>query len=81
MLELPSSDANDPTIVRLDASGGTVAMDHLGPIVVNTDGSLTRITSWDQLSDHERSVAWRRVAKRNAERLEALRSSNSKTEN
>ena len=41
--------------------------------VVNEDGSLSRITNWSGLSDHEREVAKRRIAKRNKERLDALK--------
>ena len=73
MLELPSGHVSDADVPRLDASGGTIAMDHLGPIVVNIDGSLSRITNWDALSERERDVARRRVAKRNAERLAVLK--------
>ena len=54
-------------------------MDHLGPIVVNVDGSLARITNWEALSEHERDVARRRVAKRNAERLAVLKAAANET--
>jgi hypothetical protein len=79
MLELPSGDANDADVPRLDASGGTIAMDHLGPIVVNVDGTLARITNWEVLSQHEQDVARRRVAKRNAERLAVLKAAANET--
>jgi len=66
----------DENVPVLDAStGGTVKMDALGPIVVNENGSLSRITNWDALSEREREVAKRRIAKRNKERLAALKAS------
>jgi hypothetical protein len=54
-------------------NGGTIAMDAMGPVVVNDDGSLSRITNWGKLTEREREVTQRRIAKRNAERLERLR--------
>jgi hypothetical protein len=42
---------------------------------VNENGSLSRITNWDALSEREREVAKRRIAKRNKERLDALKAS------
>jgi len=66
----------DENVPVLDAStGGTVKMDALGPIVVNENGSLSRITNWDALSEREREVAKRRIAKRNIQRLDALKAS------
>ena len=53
-------------------AGEKVALDHLGPLIVNPDGSLRRIANWQSLSEGERTVALRRVAKRNAERLAKL---------
>ena len=50
-----------------------VVLDHLGPIVVNSDGTLARIANWDELSEQEQSVAKRRIAKRNIARLEGFR--------
>lgn len=43
--------------------------------VVNENGSLSRITNWDALSEREQEVAKRRIAKRNKERLDALKAS------
>lgn len=39
---------------------------------VNNDGTTKRITNWEDLSEHERAVALRRIAKRNKQRLEIL---------
>jgi predicted Fe-S protein YdhL (DUF1289 family) len=46
----------------------------LGPIVVGVDGTMSRISNWTALSERERETALRRLAKRNNERLEALKS-------
>ena len=34
----------------LTVDGGKVTLDHLGPIVLNADGSLSRITNWDGMT-------------------------------
>ena len=72
---LPAPDPNggSPDIPKLDVNGGSVKLDGLGPVVVNHDGSLSRITNWPQLTEREREVTQRRIAKRNGERLERLR--------
>ncbi len=71
-LALPSaSDAGDDAS-KLDVrTGARVALDGLGPIVVGADGTMSRITNWTSLSERERETA---LAKRNNERLEALKS-------
>jgi predicted Fe-S protein YdhL (DUF1289 family) len=47
-------------------------LDHLGPIIINTDGTTRRIDNWDTLSEREKETTWRRIKKRNAERREML---------
>lgn len=73
LLALPApEDVN--SLITLDVSTGqAVTLDHLGPVVVNTDGTLARITNWTQLSEQERNVTKRRIAKRNIERLTAFK--------
>lgn len=39
---------------------------------VNGDGTISRISNWDELSEREREVVLRRITKRNKERMEAL---------
>ena len=78
---LPAPDANgDPSVPKLDVNGGAVTMDAMGPVVVNDDGSLSRITNWSKLTEREREVTQRRIAKRNAERLERLRAKENERE-
>ena len=48
-------------------------MDALGPMVVNVDGSLSRISNWDKMTDMEQKSTMRVLGKRNKARLEALK--------
>mmetsp|Transcript_6651 Transcript_6651/g.18972 ORF Transcript_6651/g.18972 Transcript_6651/m.18972 type:complete len:104 (+) Transcript_6651:1807-2118(+) len=57
--------------VTVDADTG-VRMDALGPIIINTDGTVARISNWAALTERERKVALKRIAKRNAQRREVL---------
>lgn len=52
--------------------GEKLALEDLGPLIVAADGSLRRIANWQALSEGERQVALRRLAKRNKERLAGL---------
>jgi hypothetical protein len=45
----------------------------LGPMVVNKDGTLSRITNWDVKLPHEQSAILKKLSKRNEERLQVLR--------
>ncbi|CRG85482.1 hypothetical protein PISL3812_02537 [Talaromyces islandicus] len=60
---------------KLDVGGqgSTVSLDHLGPIVVNQDGSMSRISNWAQMTEMEQKNTLRIVGKRNQQRLQALR--------
>ncbi|CAK3786165.1 hypothetical protein BST61_czeina24g000240 [Lecanosticta acicola] len=60
---------------KLDLSSGeaSVRMDHLGPLVVNQDGSLSRISNWQQMTEPERKSTLRLLGKRNQLRTEALK--------
>ncbi|PKY01879.1 hypothetical protein P168DRAFT_306132 [Aspergillus campestris IBT 28561] len=76
-LALPdaSSTASGTGTTKLDISegGSTVKLDHMGPLVVNQDGSLSRIANWDQMAEIEKKNTLRVLGKRNKARLEALR--------
>lgn len=71
-LPAPKDDAAPGTITLNVSTGEPVVMDHLGPVVVNVDGTLSRIANWDEMIDHEKELTKRRIAKRNIERLKAL---------
>ena len=51
----------------------SVALDELGPVVVNADCTVRRITNWDAKLPHEKVDTQRVVAARNAGRLEKCR--------
>jgi hypothetical protein len=53
--------------------GSTVSMDHLGPIIVNTDGTTRRIANWNELTKSEQENAIRLISARNKRRIEALK--------
>ncbi|KAJ9115160.1 hypothetical protein QFC24_007071 [Naganishia onofrii] len=51
-----------------------VALDELGPLIVNSDGTLSRIQNWQCLSDVEKERMVRLIVKRrNVQRLDKLK--------
>ena len=50
-----------------------LSLEALGPVVVNSDGSISRITKWSTLGAQEQARILRVLPARNARRLEALR--------
>jgi len=81
-LYLPSSESSDQS-QRLDLSaegGSTVSLDHLGPMVVNVDGTLARIGNWEQMTEIERKNTLRILGKRNKQRLAALKAAEAEKE-
>lgn len=73
-IESSSHGQQKPMRLDLGAEGGsTVSLDHLGPMVVNVDGTLSRIGNWEQMTEIERKNTLRILGKRNKQRLEALK--------
>jgi predicted Fe-S protein YdhL (DUF1289 family) len=62
-----------PTKLDVSGEGTTLKLDHLGPIVVNRDGTISRIANWSEMSDIERKNTLRVLAKRNQLRLGNLK--------
>lgn len=63
----------------LPTDGGdnfTVKLDSLGPIIVNTDGSMQRIPNWNEMPQSEKDKTVRLVSARNKKRMMALRDAN-----
>jgi hypothetical protein len=60
---------------KLDMSSGrgTIKMDHLGPMVVNKDGTLSSISNWDKMTDLEKKNTLKVLGKRNQARRDALK--------
>jgi predicted Fe-S protein YdhL (DUF1289 family) len=46
-----------------------VKLDHLGPIILNTDGSTSRISNWSDMTEQEQQNTLRLIAKRNKKRI------------
>ncbi|KAG9530511.1 hypothetical protein KCU93_g2566, partial [Aureobasidium melanogenum] len=66
--------------IQLDVNSGEgVALDHLGPMVVNKDGTISRITNWDKMAEIEKKNTLRILQKRNKQRLDALKQANQDT--
>lgn len=69
---LPAPGSEGATMT-LEVDGKAVELDHLGPMVVGRDGTVSRIANWDELSELERRNTLRILGKRNQARLAALR--------
>ncbi|PWN53745.1 hypothetical protein IE53DRAFT_112630 [Violaceomyces palustris] len=72
-LALPAPPMDKESGTTLEVGGQSIALDRLGPMIVNSDGTISRIHNWDQLSEHERKTSLRLLAKRNKLRMDALR--------
>lgn len=76
-LALPGPEEGETTVLDV-SSGQSVSLDHLGPMVVNTDGSLSRINNWAEMSAIEQKTTLKIIGKRNKQRLQALKDQESK---
>lgn len=77
-LGLPSPPSKEEeAAMKLDMSSGsdTIKLDHLGPLVVNKDGSLSRISNWEQMTAQEKKSTLKILGKRNQLRTDALKES------
>jgi hypothetical protein len=63
-----SPDSNLPRIKL----GETISFEEMGPVIINTDGTTRAIANWDDLSEREKEVTWKRISKRNEERRKIL---------
>lgn len=75
-LALPDGSASDK--LGIGSGGSTVKLDHLGPMVVNQDGTLSRISNWEKMTEQEKQNTLRIIGKRNQKRLAALREAEKK---
>ncbi|KAJ8661578.1 hypothetical protein O0I10_002846 [Lichtheimia ornata] len=69
LLALP---ATAEETVKVDVND-TYKLKELGPVVVNEDGSLSRINNWHEMADIEKENVNRILLKRNRARLERLK--------
>ncbi|KAK4207451.1 hypothetical protein QBC37DRAFT_298668 [Rhypophila decipiens] len=63
----------DERTTTVEVNGQAIALDHLGPTVVNRDGTLGRIANWPEMTPWERENTLRVLGKRNQLRLAGLR--------
>jgi hypothetical protein len=68
---LPMGDPDDGSIPRIQL-GDTIRFEELGPIIINADGTTRRIENWQELSEREKQVTWRRISQRNEQRRKVL---------
>jgi hypothetical protein len=57
---------------QLPVNGLAKKFDELGPMVINSDGTISRITNWASLSPQEQSTTFRLISKRNEQRRQQL---------
>uniref|UniRef100_A0A7S1DM31 Uncharacterized protein n=1 Tax=Hemiselmis andersenii TaxID=464988 RepID=A0A7S1DM31_HEMAN len=80
-LALPAFPENGGSAGVLKVGGEATSLeDELGPLVVQEDGSLQRITNWSSMTDAEKERTKRVLTKRNAQRLEALKAAGKNVE-
>ncbi|KAI1308007.1 hypothetical protein EDD11_004343 [Mortierella claussenii] len=78
VLTLPAPGDVDNSTNQLEVNGKDLKLDILGPVVVNEDGSMSRIDNWHEMAEIEKANVRRILLKRNAQRLERLRAEQKK---
>ena len=69
-LALPADNGDVPKVA---VGGGPVALEALGPIVINTDGTTALITNWPEMTPAEQANTRRVIVARNKQRLAKLK--------
>ena len=69
-LALPAGNGDVPKVA---VGGGPVALEALGPIVINTNGTTALITNWPDMTPTEQETTRRVIIARNAKRLAKLK--------
>lgn len=57
----------------MSSGSAELKLDHLGPMVIAVDGTVSRIANWGEMAEIEKRNTLRIIGKRNRQRLEALR--------
>ena len=68
-----STPNDDPSRSLNVATGNRVALDELGPMVVNPNGTLSRIHNWSEMIPSERERTLRVLGARNKLRMDSIR--------
>jgi len=66
---------NATTTLDISSGAGSVRLDHLGPLVVHLNGTVSRVANWAEMTDIERQNTLTVLGKRNKLRLANLRQS------
>ncbi|KAK4101868.1 hypothetical protein N658DRAFT_495800 [Parathielavia hyrcaniae] len=66
-------DATTTETTTIQVNGQPLALDKLGPMVVNRDGTVSRVANWQDMTAAERETTLRVLGKRNRLRLGQLR--------
>ncbi|KAG4301376.1 hypothetical protein PCANB_002232 [Pneumocystis canis] len=69
-----------PSNNHSSSQSSTLRLDQLGPVVINSDGTLARIENWLSLTDIEKRRIERVLVQRNQERLKKLQKQNENNE-
>jgi hypothetical protein len=72
-LPAPSESSEGDAATQLTLGQRRSLEEELGPLVVNADGTVARISNWKQMTEAERANVLRVLGKRNKERLEVLK--------
>jgi hypothetical protein len=72
-LPAPSAAAEGDAATQLTLGQRRSLEEELGPLVVNADGTVARISNWKQMTEAERANVLRVLGKRNKQRLDALK--------
>ena len=79
-LSLPSSESSvvggsrvGGSVPSLSVGGPSLSLDELGPIIVNKDGTTSRVTNWLTMNKDEQERTQRMIIKRNEKRLKVLK--------
>ena len=77
-----SSKYSDIDTNTTSTSGGedVFRLSELGPIIINSDGSMSRIPNWATMDDNEKATAQRLIAKRNERRKKELKQEHNRGE-
>ena len=65
------NEGDNVNVLTLD--GDALTFERLGPMIINTDGTVRRIANWDILSPQEKESSWRLISARNRKRVEELK--------
>ncbi|KAF9074606.1 hypothetical protein BDP27DRAFT_141641 [Rhodocollybia butyracea] len=74
-LGLPAAPASSDVKLDVD-SDDKVPLDNLGPMVVNSDGTLSRIANWSTMTEAEQKRTLKVLGARNQLRLAARKEAN-----